>query len=145
MTKQINSDCLLRNNRLKKIIFFVIALGIILSLAPTNESKADEPVYDPWYYVDYKSFKFSVPDKLQHFYGSALLTEVVGPMPALALGVTKEVYDDQYAKVGFSMKDIVADVLGIMSAKFARTERVSLWLNWNPSQETLVLQFGIHL
>ena len=133
------------NSQILKGLLSVILIGIVFSAAPTQETRADEPGYDPWYYVDSKTYKFSMPDKLQHFYGSAVLTKVVGPMPALAMGVSKEVYDDQYAKVGFSVKDLVADVLGIMSAKFAHTDNVSMWLDWSPGQETLVLQVSVRL
>ena len=120
-------------------------LGTFLAMFPTSESNADEPAYDPWYYVHYKTYKFSLPDKLQHFYGSAALGKVVGPMPALALGLSKEVFDDQYAKVGFSVKDVVADMLGIMSSQLAQTDNVALWLNWDPTEESLMLQVGIRL
>lgn len=146
MTKHLNQ--IVSSNhfyRIKKLLLGSFLLGIFLSVVPTEDSRANEPLHDPWYYVDYHTYKFSLPDKLQHFYGSAMLTEVMGPMPALALGMTKEYYDDQYAGVGFSVKDIAADVLGIISAKFARTESVKMWLDWDPGQETLVLRFGLRI
>ncbi len=131
--------------RVLKALLFFSFLVLFLALSPAEESQADPPKYDPWYYVDDGTYKFIVPDKFQHFYGSAVLTELIGPMPALALGFAKEVYDDSEAKVGFSMKDIAADALGVMSAKFARSESVKLWLDWNPTQETLVVNFGIRI
>ncbi len=141
MAKQLNS---LPATALKTSLFFGIII-LVLTIAPAEETKAKSPVYDPWYYVNDAAYKFMVPDKFQHFYGSAILTEIIGPMPALTFGVIKEVHDDNNAKVGFSIKDIAADMLGVMSAKFARSEKVTLWLDWDPGQETLVLNFGIRL
>lgn len=120
-------------------------LVFLICICSSAESKAKSPEYDPWYYVRHNEYEFVVPDKFQHFYGSAILTEMVGPMPALAFGVLKEIHDDTDGLVGFSMKDITADVLGIMSARFAQTEKVTLWLDWDPGEETLVLNFGIRL
>jgi len=141
MTKQLNS---LKANALKASLFLGIVI-LVLTFASAEETKAKSPDHDPWYYVRDDAYKFTVPDKFQHFYGSAILTEMIGPMPALAFGLLKEVHDDSDALVGFSMKDITADILGVMSAKFARTEKVTLWLNWDPGEETLVLNFGIRL
>ncbi len=141
MAKQL---ILIRASVLKAAFFFGLVM-FVLTIAPAEETKAKSPDYDPWYYVNDQTYKFMVPDKFQHFYGSALLTEIIGPMPALALGVSKEVYDDSDALVGFSMKDIAADLLGVISAKFARSEKVSLWLDWDSGEETLVLHFGIRL
>lgn len=128
-----------------KASFFLGILFLVLTVAPAEETKAKSPDYDPLYYVSDAAYKFSVPDKFQHFYGSAILTNIVGPMPALTFGVIKEVHDDSDALVGFSLKDIAADMLGVMSAKFARSEKVTLWLDWNPSQEILILNFGLRL
>lgn len=114
-------------------------------MSSTEKSQANPPKYDPWYYVDDSKYKFTVPDKFQHFYGSAILTEIIGPMPALAFGMIKEVHDDSEAKVGFSIKDIAADALGIVSAKLARNQSVKLWLAWDPSEETLVVNLGIRI
>ncbi|MGH8014657.1 MAG: hypothetical protein ACREBV_00515 [Candidatus Zixiibacteriota bacterium] len=152
MTKQL--DCNLfhgpvSSNSFARIIIkaaiFLVFLALFLTFSPAEESQAKSPEHDPWYYVRDDAYRFIVPDKFQHFYGSAILTEVVGPMPALAFGVLKEIHDDDQALVGFSVKDITADVLGIMSARFARTEKVKLWLDWDPGQETLILNIGIRL
>ncbi len=114
-------------------------------MSSAEKSLANPPKYDPWYYVDGSKYRFIVPDKFQHFYGSAILTKIIGPMPALAFGVVKEVYDDEVAEVGFSIKDIAADALGVMSVKFAKTKTVHLWLDWDRSEETLVVNFGIRI
>ncbi|HEX2897955.1 MAG TPA: hypothetical protein VHP63_07900 [candidate division Zixibacteria bacterium] len=141
MAKQFN---LSRLKISKSALFFGLFLLGLFSF-PAEESKAESPEYDPWYYVERDEMDFIVPDKFQHFYGSAVLTEIIGPMPALAFGMLKEIHDDTDGLVGFSMKDITADVLGIMSAKFARTKNVKLWLDWDPAEETLVVNFGIRL
>ena len=141
MAKQLNS---VQATALKTSLFFGIVI-LVLTIAPAEETKAKAPDYDPWYYVNDAAYKFTVPDKFQHFYGSAILTEIIGPMPALTFGVIKEVHDDSDALVGFSMKDIAADMLGVMSAQFARSEKVTLWLDWDPGEETLVLHLGVRL
>ena len=66
-------------------------------------------------------------------------------MPALALGITKEIYDDKKAKVGFSSRDIVADILGVVSAKLTETGKVSLWLDWRPAGDVIIVQIRIGL
>ncbi len=135
----------LRKVRVLKALLFFSFLVFFFTLSPAEESQAESPKHDPWYYVNDSEYKFIVPDKFQHFYGSAVLTELIGPMPALAFGFIKEIHDDSEARVGFSMKDIAADALGIMSAKFARTESIKLWLDWDPVEETLVVNFGIRI
>jgi hypothetical protein len=122
-----------------------LMLLVIVGFSPANELKAESPAYDPWYYVKNSEYKFAVPDKFQHFYGSALITEIAGPMPALAFGIIKEVHDDVDGMVGFSARDVAADMLGIISAKLARDEKIKLWLDWNAREETLILNFGINL
>jgi uncharacterized protein YfiM (DUF2279 family) len=139
MTKQLNLK------RITRVILFFGLTILTMSLFSTEESRADTADYDPWYYVSDRSYRFRVPDKFQHFWGSAALTELLGPMPALALGITKEIYDDKTARVGFSSRDIVADVLGIMSTKLAQTEKVNMWLDWQPDDGVLILRFGIRI
>lgn len=152
MTKQLNrifSDTTqnvssFTRKTIKAAIYFS-TLFLLLSLLAAEESHAEPPPHDPWYFAKSTEYKFMVPDKFQHFYGSAMLTEIIGPMPALAFGVLKEVHDDVDGLVGFSSKDIAANILGIMSAKFAQTENVTLWLDWDPAGETLILNLGIRL
>ncbi len=129
-------------HRIIRAFVFLTVFVLAMSLFSAEESKADTASYDPWYYVD-ETYKFSVPDKFQHFWGSAALTEILGPMPALALGITKEIYDDKNAKVGFSSRDIVADILGVVSAKLTETEKVNLWLDWRPQEDVIIVQIGI--
>lgn len=138
MSKQFNFQRLTRAFTCLSIFVFA------MTLFSAEESAAEAPDYDPWYYVD-ASYKFSVPDKFQHFWGSAALTEILGPMPALALGITKEIYDDKIAHVGFSSRDIIADILGIVSAKLTETEKVSLWLDWRPEDEVIIVQIALGL
>ena len=130
--------------RIIRAFIFLTVFVFAMSLFSTEESRADTAAYDPWLYVD-ASYKFSVPDKFQHFWGSAALTEILGPMPALALGITKEIYDDKVAQVGFSSRDSVADILGVVSAKLAETDKVSLWLDWRPAEDVIIVQIGIGL
>ncbi|MCH9024922.1 MAG: hypothetical protein IH931_06270 [candidate division Zixibacteria bacterium] len=131
-------------HRIIRAFAFLTVFVFALSLISAEESNADTASYDPWYYVD-ASYKFSVPDKFQHFWGSVALTEILGPMPALAIGIGKEIYDDKKIKVGFSSRDIVADILGVISAKLTETEKVSLWLDWRPEDDVIIVQIGIGL
>lgn len=130
--------------RIIRTFAFLTVIVFAMILFSTEESEANTASYDPWYYVD-ATYKFSVPDKFQHFWGSAALTEILGPMPALALGITKEIYDDKVAQVGFSSRDIVADILGVVSAKLTETDKVSLWLDWRPQEDVIMVQIGIGL
>ena len=131
-------------NRTIRTFTFLSIFVFAMSLFSAEESRADTADYDPWYYVD-ASYKFSVPDKFQHFWGSAALTEILGPMPALALGISKEIYDDKKTKAGFSSRDIVADILGVISAKLTERNKVSLWLDWRPEDEAIIVKIGIGL
>ena len=131
-------------HRIIRAFSFLTVFVFAMSLFSTEESKADTPSYDPWYYVD-ATYKFAVPDKFQHFWGSAALTEIIGPMPALAIGISKEIYDDKKTKVGFSSRDIVADILGVVSAKLTETNKVILWLDWRPEDDVMIVQIGISL
>ena len=135
-------DKQLRIHRIIRATQFLTVLVLAMILFSAEESKANTASYDPWYYVD-ASYKFSVPDKFQHFWGSVALTEILGPMPALAIGISKEIYDDKKAKVGFSSRDIVADILGVVSAKLTETDKVSLWLDWRPQEDVIIVQIGI--
>ena len=138
MSKQLSLHRIIRASAFLTIFVFA------MSLFSAEESRADTAAYDPWLYVD-ASYKFSVPDKFQHFWGSAALTEIIGPMPALAIGISKEIYDDKKTKAGFSSRDIVADILGVISAKLTETEKVSLWLDWRPEDDAIIVQIGISL
>ena len=131
-------------HRIIRAFTFLTVFIFAMSLISAEESNADTASYDPWYYVD-ATYKFSVPDKFQHFWGSAALTEILGPMPALAIGISKEIYDDKKTKVGFSSRDIVADILGVVSAKLTETDKVSLWLDWRPEDDAIIVQIGIGL
>ena len=131
-------------HRIARALVFLTVFVFAISLFFAEESKADTASYDPWFYVD-ATYKFSVPDKFQHFWGSAALTEIIGPMPALAIGISKEIYDDKNAKVGFSSRDIVADILGVVSAKLTETDKVNLWLDWRPEDDAIIVQIGIGL
>ena len=130
--------------RIIRAFIFLTVFVFAMSLFSTEESRADTAAHDPWLYVG-ATYKFSVPDKFQHFWGSAALTEILGPMPALALGISKEIYDDKVAQVGFSSRDIVADILGVVSAKLTETNKVSLWLDWRPQEDVIMVQIGIGL
>jgi len=138
MSKQLNL------HRIIRAFAFLTVFVFVMALFSAEESKADTASYDPWYYVD-ATYKFAVPDKFQHFWGSAALTEILGPMPALAIGISKEIYDDKKTRVGFSSRDIVADILGVVSAKLTETEKVSLWLDWRPEDKVIIVQIGIGL
>lgn len=74
-------------------------------------------------FLNKRGFTVSSYDKALHFFGCfagvILLTHLVGiffPISAmimLTIGVSKEVYDSRKKGTGFSMLDVVFDILGI--------------------------------
>ncbi len=85
----------------------VLALGItaiVLVLFPGDVTAFDPPdCGDPWYYQSNDRTVFWIPDKVQHYWGSYALNEVLegplgtfgGPTAAFALGVLWEIKDSK--------------------------------------------------
>ena len=114
-------------------------LGIFIGFIPNGDAQAGRPAFDNWLFVNSADYRFLVPDKFQHFWGSYLLSQAIGPASAIVAGVLKEVYDNDVAGVGFSDRDLIANVLGVGSALLNRGPPVRMYLDWQPHRDRLVL------
>lgn len=120
---------------------------IVLFTAQTAKS-FDPPEFDAWYYQSYKQgLEFSVPDKAQHYWGSYVLTEVGGKSfdrAALVFfaGFLWEVNDDKRG-VGFSSRDLIADVLGVVSSIVNSSESTKLWLDYSVADKTISMNVSV--
>jgi len=95
-----------------------------------------------------------IPDKVQHFYGSALLNEVnrrftlrgddaAASLFTLTLGVMYEVYQDSRG-IGFSKRDVIADVLGVAASQLS-TERLILWVDYSTFEKVIMFKVTVRL
>ena len=97
---------------------------------------------DPWYYETDSDWRFAVPDKFQHFWGSAFLSYMTDPTIAFLCGVGKEIYDLKVAKVGFSYRDLIADFLGIVSERsMSRSSKLKAWLDYK-KDDNIIFKVG---
>jgi len=113
----------------------------------------DLPNYDPWYSQSYtQGLEFMVPDKAQHFYGSALVNEfckrlplpekgVAGPTLSVTIGFMWEVYQEKNG-IGFSERDLIADVLGVAASQIS-SEHVVIWLDYSIQEKVIMLNFSV--
>jgi uncharacterized protein YfiM (DUF2279 family) len=128
----------------------------LLALTLAGSAPAfDVPKYDPWYYQsNEQGYLFMVPDKAQHFYGSALLNEInrrlilrgddaAASLFTLTLGVMYEVYQDSQG-IGFSKRDVVADVLGVAASQLS-SKRVVLWLDYSTFEKVIMFKVTVRL
>jgi len=98
----------------------------------------DLPDYDPWYFQSDDEWRFMVPDKAQHYYGSQLLVEVgLHPSAAFAAGFMYEVYQDERG-IGFSYKDLIADAFGVLAGS-VNSEKFYLFMDYSTTDEILKL------
>ncbi len=98
---------------------------IVLLLSPTIQA-------DPWYYQTDESVMFWVPDKAQHFYGSQILVEVgLSPLFVLSSGLLYELSQDE-----FSVKDLLANVLGVLAAQ----HQIPLVIDYSVVDKEIVLR-----
>jgi len=95
-----------------------------------------------------------IPDKVQHFYGSALLNEVnrrlilrgddaAASLFTLTLGVMYEVYQDSRG-IGFSRRDVIANVLGVAASQLS-TERLVLWVDYSTFEKVIMFKVTVRL
>jgi len=128
----------------------------LLVLTVTGSAPAfDVPKYDPWYYQSTEQgYSFMIPDKVQHFYGSALLYEVnrrltlqgddaAASLFTLTLGVMYEVYQDSRG-IGFSKRDVMADVLGVAASQLS-TERLIFWVDYSTFEKVIMFKVTVRL
>ena len=126
---------------------------LILVLFPSTPAAFDLPDYDPWYYRSNKQgYLFTIPDKAQHFYGSALLNEVgkrlplpernlTSPILAFAAGFMYEVWQERRG-IGFSHRDLVANVLGVATSQFS-SQSLKMWLDYSTTEKIITFNVSI--
>lgn len=137
-------------------VLMISLVLFILMLFPSSSVAFDLPNYDPWYYQsNEQGYLFLVPDKAQHYYGSALLNEiskhlpfpgikVMGPVISFTAGFMYEAWQDQRG-IGFSKRDLFADAMGIAASQLSNKD-VVLWLDYSTNEKVLTfnvaLKFG---
>lgn len=130
---------------MQKLLTLII---VTMALAASVDAKA--PVYDPWYYRDARDPLFIVPDKAQHFYGSAALATVsqkiigkeAGTLLSVGAGLLWEINDNRTG-AGFSWKDLTADCLGVLTARLAPKSPVVCWLNYSDIKKQITINAAI--
>ena len=133
-----------------------IALLVLLVLLAAHPAQGfDLPKYDPWYYQsNEQGYRFTIPDKAQHFYGSALINEfskqlplpgieILGPILSLTAGFMWETYQDQKG-IGFSERDLAADAMGIVASQLS-SEHMSLWLHYSTTEKVIMFKVAMRL
>ncbi len=124
-------------NKTIAVVLGLILGGLIL-LTPAEATAFDFPDFDPWYYQSDAEWKFMVPDKAQHYYGSQFLVEVgLHPTAALAAGLAYEIYQNETG-VGFSYKDFIANSFGVLAGTI-NNEKFYLFMDYSTTEEVLVL------
>ncbi|MCD6249670.1 MAG: hypothetical protein J7J98_04980 [candidate division Zixibacteria bacterium] len=131
----------------------IILVLLILMLSPSSSVAFDLPSYDPWYYQSNEhGYSFAVPDKAQHYYGSALLNEfskclplpgikVMGPVISFTAGFMYEAWQDQRG-IGFSQRDLFADAMGIIASQLSNKD-VVLWLDYSTNEKELTFNVAL--
>ncbi len=139
-----------------KTTVIILATTLVVLLSGSEVHPFDLPNYDPWYYqCSEQGYAFTVPDKAQHFYGSAMLNEfnkrlplpgidVMGPVLSFAAGFMYEAWQDQRG-AGFSQRDLFSDAMGVAASQLS-SENVVIWLDYSAREQALVfnvtLRFG---
>lgn len=120
---------------------------ITLLLLSTKAGGFDLPASDPWYYQSNdRGLVFMVPDKVQHYWGSRLLTagfdrlplpgkRVASPLLAFAVGFGYELWQERQG-IGFSPKDLAANILGILGQ---RAGPLTTWVEYSTMEKTIIL------
>lgn len=113
-------------------------LLVLFLLLPFGVKAQDR---DPWYFQTDSDYRFLIPDKAQHFYGSQLLSTELGVPVTLALGLAWELLEASQGDF-VSGRDLAADALGAMAARFP-AGRVSLL--WNIERKEIWLRLAVPL
>ena len=133
---------------MSKAVLIVIVL-LLVCLGYQNSPAFELPNYDPWYYQsDHQGLSFMIPDKAQHYWGSALLgfvgnqlplplRQVTVPFLALGAGYFWEVWQQDQG-IGFSERDLVADAFGVLSSQI-NSEDFKMHMDYSLSEKTVTL------
>jgi len=128
---------------------------LLVLLAAHPAQAFDLPKYDPWYYQsDGQGYRFTIPDKAQHFYGSAMVNEfskqlplpgieILGPVLSFTAGFMWETYQDQKG-IGFSERDLAADAMGIVASQLS-SKHMSFWLDYSTTERVIMFKVAMHL
>ena len=132
-------------------MFVLIMVGALV--LPSPAVSFDLPSYDPWYYQsNEQGYSFAVPDKAQHYYGSALINEfnkrlplpgikVMGPVLSFTAGFMYEIWQEQKG-IGFSQRDLFADAMGV-AASHLSSENFVLWLDYSTHDQVLMFNVAV--
>jgi hypothetical protein len=100
-------------------------------------ARSDNP--DPWFFQTDSDYRFLIPDKGSHFYGSQLLAEKFGPVLAFSAGLSYEIYQNSIG-VGFSTRDLFADALGCLSSQLTSPK---LYVTWDVETKVIWLRLAV--
>ena len=126
----------------------ILAVLVFMAVVPDCASAFDL-VSDRWYYQSDKDYRFIVPDKAQHYYGSYFLTEiskqltgdVQSSIVVFVLGLSYEI-DQSNKGIGFSPRDMIANCLGVISS-IINDRNKTLLLNYSTVDKEIMLSFNI--
>lgn len=136
------------SKRLRPTGFMLLLCIMVILQLPSTGTAFELPNYDPWYYQStQQGYAFAIPDKAQHFYGSAALNEfskqlplpgikVMGPVITFTAGFMYEVWQDQRG-IGFSERDLFADALGVAASQLSSEDFV-IWLDYSTQEQVLL-------
>lgn len=133
----------------------MVPLVLLMLLTARPAHGFDLPKYDPWYYQSHnQGYRFTIPDKAQHFYGSAMVNEfskrlplpgidILGPILSLTAGFMWETYQDQKG-IGFSQRDLAADAMGVAASQLS-SEHMSFWLDYSTTERVIMFKVAMRL
>lgn len=136
---------------MKKIILMFIAFLLFSGNAfgwnypKDGRFKQLHPNRDSWYFIDGR-WDLQAPDKWQHFQGF-LWSQQIGQKyfnkylvaaTILSLGLYKE-YEDAYRE-GWSARDILCDVGGILAGMYGRNK---IYCNWNNKEKNIKITYNL--
>jgi hypothetical protein len=140
--------------RFRSYLLALLCLALVWAVASPARA-FDLPKYDPWYYhSDEQGYRFAVPDKVQHFYGSVIVNEfskqlplpgieVLGPILSLTAGFMWETYQDQKG-IGFSERDLAADAMGVIASQLS-SNHLSFWLDYSTTEQVIMFKLAVKL
>lgn len=126
----------------KPLLWFVILVMLIglpfTCHAPAGAASFDPPATDPWYHQSDDGWRFMLPDKVQHYYGSQLLVEVgLHPATAFVVGFVYELYQGETG-IGFSYRDLIANSFGVLAGS-VNSRKFYLFMDYSTDRRTLKL------
>jgi len=127
----------------------IINVLLLFFIGFQSVSAFDLPKSDPWYYqADNRGLSFMIPDKAQHYWGSALLGHIGNQLPlplkrltvpflALGAGYFWEMWQEDQG-IGFSERDLIADAFGVLSSQI-NSRDLKMHMDYSLSKKTITL------